>query len=116
MKIAKKIPKTQAFRNETKIDSFISNVEEKAKESKDNSNNEVQNIDEDQKILEAFRAFDLNGDGKMSCFEFTSMLSTCAPDLTSKDIEEIIKESNLDAKGFMNYEEFIQFWKKMSTE
>ena len=100
MRTAKKVPKPQAF------------VAEKTVENND-PNNE-QEVDEDQQIIEAFKTFDLDGDGRISVREFVSMMHTCAPDLTPEDINEIVKESDLDHKGSMDYYEFIEFWKSMS--
>ena len=100
MRTARKVKKPQAYNTE---------------ESTEN-NEEPKELDEEEQILEAFKTFDVDKDGTMSIREFTDMLHTCAPDLTKADIDEIIHESKFDKSGHMNYEDFIQFWKQMSTE
>ena len=99
MKSAKKVPKPQAFRSE--------GVEE------NNENNINNEINEEQLVIEAFKNFDLDGDGTISVREFVSMLSNYATNLTPYDIDEIIKESKLNSKGTMDYREFVGFWKRM---
>ncbi len=112
MKTAKKIPKTAAFR--TGVQEVSKSPIKDSYNVRDNDTVE-QNEDEDQKILNAFKTFDLNGDGYLSLREFTSMLNSFG-DLSPQDIEEIIRESNLEGKMQMNYKQFIEFWKRISSE
>lgn len=108
-KVAKKIPKTQAFRKEdadSKLNDSVSTVNQA---QKINLNNE----EETKRVVEAFKAFDMDGDGYISVREFVSMLSNYATGLTPTDIDEIVKESKLDVKGKMDYKEFVDFWTNM---
>jgi len=108
-KVVKKIPKTQAFRKEdgdSKLNASVTAVNEKPKQT---------DLDEEeaQRVIQAFKAFDLDGDGSISVREFVSMLNTYATDLTATEIDEIVKESRLDVKGKMDYKEFVKFWRSM---
>ena len=95
MKTAKKVPKPQAYKIE-----------------KDEINDE---INEEEQVIEAFKSFDFDGDGTISVREFVSMLNNYSSNLSKLDIEDIIKESNLNMKGTMNYRDFVTFWKKLGN-
>jgi len=106
-KVVKKIPKTQAYRKEE--------ADSKLKESAVNQLQAINLEDEEEtkRVIEAFKAFDVDGDGFVSVREFVSMLNNYATGLTPTDIDEIVKESKLDVKGKMNYCEFVDFWKNI---
>jgi len=107
-KVIKKIPKKQAYTNE--------NLEPKVN-LYDGKNQNIQiesQVDETKRIVEAFKTFDIDGDGFVSVREFVTIMSTYAPDLSSKDIDEIVKESGLEDKGKMDYREFVDFWNNFS--
>ncbi len=106
-KVVKKIPKTQAFRNDEQ-DSKLNESELAVKQPEQIDLNDEQ---EAKNVIEAFKAFDLDGDGFVSVREFVSMLNNYATGLSATDIDEIIKESQLDVKGKMDYKEFVDFWR-----
>ena len=107
MKSTKKVPRPQAYRNETSVlnESNISNVDQAQVHEVDN---------EEAVVIEAFKNFDVDGDGFVSVREFVSMMKNYAPNLTPNDVDEIVKESKLDVKGKMDYREFVEFWKNMN--
>lgn len=106
-KVVKKIPKTQAFRNEEPE----SKPNEPVSAAKQPQQIDLNDEEETQRVIEAFKAFDVDGDGFVSVREFVSMLNNYATGLTATDIDEIVKESQLDVKGKMDYKEFVDFWK-----
>merc|ERR1719479_649846 len=47
-------------------------------------------------IREAFRVFDRNGDGYISAEELSQVMSTLGENLTKEEIDEMIREADLD--------------------
>ena len=62
-------------------------------------------------IHEAFKFFDKDNDGKISCKEFKQMLVRLSGEYTDKDVDELFKIVDLDLDGFININEFIHVWK-----
>ena len=56
-----------------------------------------------------FDKYDLDGDGRITHQELKAMLqnSSCANDIPSKTIREILEKADLDGSGFLDYPEFI---------
>jgi len=104
-KVVKKIPKNRKEDGSSPLnDSLISNL------------NQSQMIDlkdeeEANKVIESFKAFDMDGDGFISVREFIAMLKNFATGLTHQDVDEIVKIAKLDVKGKMDYKEFVDFWR-----
>ena len=75
---------------------------------------QIQKDDENDldNVLNAFKAFDKDNDGKITNSEFKYLLSTLDGMLTDEEIDMIFKESDLDNDGLLDYEDFINFWSK----
>lgn len=69
-------------------------------------------IDDDEAILRAFKAFDKDKNGYLSNTEFRYILTQLGDKFTDAEVDQIFKESDLDNDGRLNYQEFIEFWKK----
>ena len=61
---------------------------------------------EDQ-IPETFRVFDKDGDGFLSADELKQVMGNNGEKLTDDEVEELIKEADIDNDGQINYEEFV---------
>ncbi len=107
MKIAKKIPKNKAFVKEDN--------EKEIEETVKNQNQNPPDYEEEERVIEAFKNFDLDGDGSISVREFISMMTNYSTNLNKSDINDIINECKLDVKGSINYRDFVYFWNRMAN-
>ncbi|XP_013771959.1 calmodulin-A-like isoform X1 [Limulus polyphemus] len=63
--------------------------------------------DREEELSEAFKVFDRNGDGFISSSELSHVMFNLGEKLTEDDIEDMIKEADLDGDGLVNYQEFV---------
>lgn len=68
----------------------------------------VKEADKEQELREAFRVFDRNGDGFISAPELRHVMTNLGEKLTDEEVEDMIKEADLDGDGLVNYEGKIQ--------
>lgn len=64
----------------------------------------VKEADKEQELREAFRVFDRNGDGFISAPELRHVMTNLGEKLTDEEVEDMIKEADLDGDGLVNYE------------
>lgn len=62
-------------------------------------------------IVDAFKFFDKDNDGKISCKEFKNVLVRLSKEYQDKDVDELFKILDLDLDGYIKIEEFINLWK-----
>ena len=62
--------------------------------------------DTEEEIYEAFKIFNKKGTGLISKKELKHILSSLHEPLGNDEIEDIMKQWDLDHDGFLNYEEF----------
>ena len=62
-------------------------------------------------IIDAFKVFDKNNDGKISCKEFKNLLVGLSGEYKDKDVDELFKILDLDIDGNITIDEFINAWK-----
>ena len=58
-------------------------------------------------LLEAFRVFDKDGNGFISASELRHVMTNLGEKLTDEEVDEMIKEADIDGDGLVNYEEFV---------
>jgi len=63
---------------------------------------------EDDEIREAFRVFDKNGDGYISAAELRHVMTNLGEKLTEDQVDEMIREADLDNDGQIDWHEFIR--------
>ena len=64
-----------------------------------------------EEVVEAFKIFDIDNNGWITCDEFKSILMNFGGDFTEREVEEIFRESDLNNDGKLAYAEFIEIWK-----
>ncbi|XP_035213789.1 calmodulin-A-like isoform X1 [Stegodyphus dumicola] len=78
------------------FDEFLSMMSKKLQES-----------DSETELREAFRVFDKNGDGFISPSELRHVMTNLGEKLTDEEVDDMIKEADLDGDGLVNYNEFV---------
>jgi calmodulin len=63
----------------------------------------MKEADIDQKILDAFREFDKDGNGFISAAELRQVMTNLGEKLTDEEVDEIMKEADTDGDGQINY-------------
>ena len=87
---------------------------------KDKSTPKKSNVPEDisdDPVIQAFRDFDKNDDGKITNQEFKYILTHVGDNkFSDKEAEELFKECELKEDGELQYEDFVLLWKKRIEE
>ncbi|KAK3578521.1 hypothetical protein CHS0354_007776 [Potamilus streckersoni] len=69
---------------------------------------EFEDEDHETALKEAFRMFDRDGNGYIDAEELRICMVNLGEKLTLEEVEEMIKEVDVDFDGRMNYEEFVR--------
>ncbi|RZB49559.1 Calmodulin-like protein 8 isoform B [Glycine soja] len=62
----------------------------------------------EEELKEAFRVFDKDHDGYISPSELRSVMRTIGEKVTDEEVEQMVKEADLDGDGLIDYEEFVR--------
>ncbi len=81
------------------IDLFLEIVAEKYNEFNEACSNE--------EVINAFRTFDKEGNGTISAEELRTVLTTIGDVLTAEEVDELIREADINSDGVIYYEEFV---------
>ena len=68
----------------------------------------MKDTDTDEELLEAFKVFDRDGNGFITSHELRNVMNSLGENLTPEEIEEMIKEADLDNDGQIDYNEFVK--------
>ena len=63
--------------------------------------------DSEDEIREAFRVFDKDGNGFISAAELRRFMTNIGDKLTEGEVDQMIREADIDGDGQLNYEEFV---------
>lgn len=77
--------------------SFISYLNKRSKE-----------VDMEDELMESFKSFDIDGDGKLNIKEMKYLLLTLGERLEDIEIEEIISQVDSTGEGAINYRDFVR--------
>lgn len=68
-------------------------------------------LSEEEAVIRAFKTFDKDNNGWLSCEEFKHILMNLGNKFTEEETLEIFNEADLDHDGRIDYVEFVDFWK-----
>ncbi|RXN24770.1 calmodulin isoform X1 [Labeo rohita] len=67
----------------------------------------MKDTDSEEEIREAFRVFDKDGNGYISAAELRHVMTNLGEKLTDEEVDEMIREADIDGDGQVNYEGLI---------
>ena len=90
----------------------------KRNQPKKESTPKKSNVPEDlEYVIQAFRDFDKNDDGKITNHEFKYILTHIGENkFSEKEVDEFFKDCNLNENEELDYEDFLLLWKKQMDE
>ena len=68
----------------------------------------MKDTDSEEEILEAFKVFDKDGNGFISSAELKHVMTNLGEKLTDEEVDEMIREADVDGDRQINYEEFVK--------
>ncbi|KAN0082579.1 hypothetical protein V8E55_008374 [Tylopilus felleus] len=68
----------------------------------------MRDTDSEEEIREAFKVFDKDGNGFISAAELRHVMTNLGEKLTETEVEEMIREADVDGDGQINYDEFVK--------
>jgi calmodulin len=71
-------------------------------------NRRSKETDTEDEVINAFRVFDKEGNGMISSTELRHVMTTLGDQLTDEEVDEMIREADIDGDGYINYEEFVR--------
>ncbi|OWF37728.1 calmodulin-A-like isoform X2 [Mizuhopecten yessoensis] len=70
--------------------------------------NQLQGASNDEELREAFRVFDKDGNGLISAAELRHVMISLGEKLTEEEVDEMIKEADMNGDGQIDYDEFVK--------
>ncbi|RDY01991.1 Calmodulin-like protein 8 [Mucuna pruriens] len=68
----------------------------------------MKETDAEEDLKEAFKVFDKDQNGYISASELRHVMINLGEKLTDEEVEQMIKEADLDGDGQVNYDEFVK--------
>lgn len=72
------------------------------------SSRQPKDTDTEEELIEAFKVFDRDGNGFISAAELRHVMTNLGEKLTDEEVDEMIREADVDGDGQINYEEFVK--------
>ncbi|KAK3040505.1 hypothetical protein RJ639_028951 [Escallonia herrerae] len=68
----------------------------------------IKETDAEEELKEAFKVFDKDQNGYISATELRHVMINLGEKLTDEEVQQMIREADLDGDGQVNYEEFVK--------
>merc|ERR1711907_714538 len=68
----------------------------------------MKDTDTEEEPIEAFKVFDRDGNGFISAAELRHVMPNLGEKLTDEEVDEMIREADVDGDGQINYDEFVK--------
>jgi len=68
----------------------------------------MRDTDTEEEMVEAFKVFDKEGNGFISAAELRHVMSNLGEKITDEEMDEMVREADVDSDGNINYEEFVK--------
>ena len=68
----------------------------------------MKDTDTEEELIEAFKVFDRDGNSFISAVELRHVMTNLGEKLTDEEVDEMIREVDVDGDGQTNYEEFVK--------
>ncbi|KAK8924189.1 hypothetical protein KSP39_PZI019645 [Platanthera zijinensis] len=68
----------------------------------------IKETDAEEELKEAFKVFDKDQNGYISAAELRNVMINLGEKLTDEEVDQMIREADLDGDGQVNYEEFVR--------
>ncbi|CAI5526540.1 unnamed protein product [Closterium sp. Naga37s-1] len=68
----------------------------------------MKDTDSEEELKEAFKVFDKDQNGFISAQELRHVMTNLGEKLTDEEVDEMIREADVDGDGQVNYEEFVK--------
>ena len=91
------------------FDEFLSLMDRKMR-------GEVRESDMEEEYVEAFKIFDLNGDGLISKTDLMTVFKILDEEANEEEIEEVILQTSTDGDNVINYDKFVITFDRVRKE
>ncbi|XP_020590540.1 calmodulin-like protein 11 [Phalaenopsis equestris] len=68
----------------------------------------LKETDAEEELKEAFKVFDKDQNGYISASELRNVMINLGEKLTDEEVDQMIREADMDGDGQVNYEEFVR--------
>lgn len=68
----------------------------------------MKDADSEEELMEAFKVFDKEQNGFISAAELRHLMTNLGEKLTAEEVDEMIREADVDGDGQVNYKEFVK--------
>merc|ERR1711959_318686 len=68
----------------------------------------MKDTDTEEELIEAFKVFDRDNNGFISASELRRVMTNLGEKLTDEEVDEMIREADIDGDGQVNYQEFVK--------